>query len=66
MVPARAAVLAAPAAVEAVSSDLARTGRAVPLLAAGIAVGVGLLLRAGRSRLDRRDAEEPAPDDDLV
>ncbi len=35
------------------TSTLPSTGRAIPFLAAGIAIGVGLLLRAGRSRIDR-------------
>ena len=36
---------------------LPATGRAMPILAAGIAIGVALLLRAGRSRLDDDDDE---------
>lgn len=37
------------------SGGLAATGRAIPLLAAGIAVGVALLLRLGRSKIDDDD-----------
>lgn len=33
-------------------ATLPTTGRAIPLLAAGIAIGVALLLRAGRSHFD--------------
>lgn len=39
---------------------LPATGRTIPLLAAGVAVGIALLLRAGRSRLD----DDPTDDDD--
>ena len=42
---------------------LPATGRAIPILAAGIAIGVALLLRAGASRLSDGDAE-PEPDRD--
>ncbi|MDE0803689.1 MAG: alpha/beta fold hydrolase [Acidimicrobiales bacterium] len=48
---------------------LAATGRAIPILAAGVAIGVALLLRMGRSRLDdlppddrRSDAGSPDVD----
>lgn len=38
---------------------LPQTGRAVPLLAAGIAIGVALLLRVGGSRLGAGDDRAP-------
>ncbi len=50
-----AAVAGAIAAVDAAA--LPTTGRTIPLLAAGVAVGIALLLRAGRSRLDDDDRE---------
>lgn len=37
---------------------LAATGRAIPILAAGVAIGVALLLRMGRSRLDDLPPDE--------
>ena len=37
--------------------SLPATGRAMPILAAGIAIGVALLLRAGRSRFDDDDPD---------
>lgn len=54
-------------AVLAAESGLAQTGRTIPFLAAGVAVGVALLLRAGVSRLDDRGGDtggEPAVSDD--
>ncbi len=58
------------AAIRAADPRLAETGRAIPFLAAGVAIGVALLLRAGRSRLDQETSAEPAgtaderPDED--
>lgn len=39
------------------AAALPTTGRTIPLLAAGVAVGIALLLRAGRSKLDDDDHE---------
>lgn len=54
-------------AVLAAGGDLAQTGRTIPFLVAGVAVGVALLLRVGASRLDDRDGDagdEPATSTD--
>ena len=48
----------APAAT-ATAATLPVTGRAIPILGAGVAIGVALLLRLGRSKLDDGDAEDP-------
>jgi hypothetical protein len=44
-------------------ASLAETGQAIPFLAAGIAIGVALLLRLGKSRLDAADRADEASDD---
>lgn len=63
---AASAVVDATPAGAAVTDELARTGRTIPFLAAGVAVGVALLLRAGASRVsdDERDAPDPGAEHD--
>ena len=50
-----AAASPAAAGTSAGASALPTTGRAIPILAAGVAIGVALLLRAGASRLGGDD-----------
>lgn len=45
------------ATVVATAASLPTTGRTIPFLAAGVAVGIALLLRAGRSKLDDDDRD---------
>ncbi len=40
------------------ASTLPTTGRTIPFLAAGVAIGIALLLRAGRSKLDDDDSDD--------
>ena len=45
------------ATIVVTAAGLPATGRTIPFLAAGVAVGIALLLRAGRSKLDDDDRE---------
>lgn len=50
-------VTTATSSVLAAATALPTTGGTIPFLAAGVAIGIALLLRAGRSKLD--DSDDP-------